>query len=819
MPAVELIGSRSAVNAHGVEEIRKFESYLCQNFHSGDEAMEKKFASDEIPLSQILNQAATGELQLPDFQRSWVWDDDHIVSLLASISLSYPIGAIMTLQTGNPDVRFRPRPLEGVVIDGVVEPDLLLLDGQQRTTSLFLALKSPDPVLTRDARGGELQRHYYADINLCIDPDIDREEGAIVGVDETRRQMTDFGRVAALDLSTRDLEIAAEHFPLDIVINSDKTFEWQFAYVQDGPGGPADQSVRFEKWRTFHDTFLRPFVQYQVPAIQLAKSTPKEAVCQVFEKVNTGGVSLSVFELLTATFAADDFNLRDDWNEREAAFDAYPTLARFEDTDFLQIVALLASYDRRISYLKNKPDGDKPPAVSCKRRDILRLTLDEYQQWADVAQKAVEAAVPFLHAEHIFKARDLPYATQLVPLAAILAALGPKADSHSVRQALRQWFWCGVFGEMYGGSTETRFANDLQDVIAWIRHNESEPRTVRDAQFQAERLLSLRSRNSAAYKGLYAIQMQRGGQDFRTGNRIDVHAYFDHQIDIHHIFPQKWCSDNGVNRELADCVVNKTAIDAHTNRRIGGNAPSQYLARIEKNEGIDQLELDEFVRSHDIDAALLRVDDFEGFFSSRFERLIKQIEEAMGKKANRAPDLSDNPFLDTEMNPERFRRKILSLLETGESRVTEFKSTARKNLHTGDRDPNIEWAVVKTIAAFMNTSGGTLLIGVADDSSIVGIEHDYPFVGGSDVDGWELWLTQLVNKALGKVEATELDVQFCALDDGTVARIDVGPSPEPVFASSPKGNGRSVFYVRTGNSTEECYGPDLLAYKARRWPL
>src|SRR3954464_2559056 len=120
---------------------------------SARRGVEKKFTSDEVPLSQILDEARTGALQLPDFQRGWVWDDNHIASLLASISLSYPIGAVMTLQTGNPDVKFRPRPLEGVELVTAIEPEFMLLDGQQRTTSLYLALKSGEPVPTRDARG------------------------------------------------------------------------------------------------------------------------------------------------------------------------------------------------------------------------------------------------------------------------------------------------------------------------------------------------------------------------------------------------------------------------------------------------------------------------------------------------------------------------------------------------------------------------------------------------------------------------------------------------------------------------------------------
>ena len=258
--------------------------------------MEKKFTTDELPLSQLLEQAGKGALQLPDFQRGWVWDDHHIRSLLASISLSYPIGAVMTLQTGNPDVRFRPRPIEGVE-GGQAAPDLLLLDGQQRITSLFLALTSRNPVPTRDHRGSRIDRHYYADINASIGPVADREEDIIVSVPGDRVIRSDFGRKKEKDLSTREQEIAEEMFPLDIVLDAGMTMDWQMAYVSN----PDTRSERFERWKRFYTEIVSPFLQYHVPTIQLGKSTPKEAVCQVFEKVNTGGVTLTVFELLTAT--------------------------------------------------------------------------------------------------------------------------------------------------------------------------------------------------------------------------------------------------------------------------------------------------------------------------------------------------------------------------------------------------------------------------------------------------------------------------------------------------------------------------------------
>lgn len=760
----------------------------------------------------MLDQARKGELQLPDFQRGWVWDDDHIASLLASISVSYPIGAVMTLQTGNPDVRFRPRLLEGVQLKAHTDPDLLLLDGQQRMTSLYLALKSGVPVPTRDSRGKALDRLYYIDITASILPDGDREE-AIVGV-PADRVLRNFRRETLLDVSTREAEIASLMFPLSIVLDYSETTSWQLQFLQSGPGEPGD---RLTIWQAFHEAVIKPIVEYQVPVIQLVKSTPKEAVCAVFEKVNTGGVSLTVFELVTATYAADDFNLRDDWDERRARFKQHALLGRVEATDFLQVVTLLATHERRMQHLATSPDDDKAPAVSCKRREVLRLSLADYRKWADTATEALLRVVPFMHGEHIYTARDLPYATQLVPLAAIFATLGEQAEGHGVRQLLRRWLWCGVFGEMYGGSTETRFANDLLDVVAWIQSDGDEPRTIRDAQFQADRLLTLRSRNSAAYKGLYALQMKRGGRDFRTGNTIDVHAYVDDAIDIHHIFPQNWCTKNGVDGGIANSVVNKTAIDAHTNRRVGGNAPSDYLRRIEELENIDPDELDSILRSHDIDPIALRDDDFPAFFNHRFERLLKQIEEAMGKPVNRKADRSESPFAVAD-NEDNNEARVRTVIAAGESKVVEFKSTGRNNTYTNQVDSAIEWAVVRSIAGFMNANGGTLIVGVNDDGDAVGVEQDYDTFRKKDRDGWELWLTGLVAHSLGKAAATDIEVHFTELNGHDVFRIEVGPAVEPVFAKALKGEDREYFFVRINNSTQELSGQAGHTYRKRRWP-
>ncbi|MEI2729145.1 MAG: DUF262 domain-containing protein [Candidatus Nanopelagicales bacterium] len=771
--------------------------------------MEKKFTSDEVPLSQLLSEARIGKLQLPDFQRGWVWDDEHISSLLASVSVSYPIGAVMTLQRGNPDVKFRPRPLEGVDLARDVEPELLLMDGQQRMTSLYLALASGRPVETVDAKNKPLKRNYYADINAFLDPALDHED-AIVSV-PADGLIRSFHNEIKLDISDRAKEIQNEMFPLGIVLDQAETMNWFLQYLGEGSG---EDQERREKWTAFNAMVVNSFVQYQVPTIELVKSTPKEAVCQVFEKVNTGGVSLTVFELLTATYAVDDFNLRDDWRARKDEFAVYRVLDQFRSTDFLQVITLLTTLDRRRA--SDARDSRERVAVSCKRKDVLRLPLADYEKYADAATRAALEAARFMHGEHIFTARDLPYATQLVPLVAILAASGVDAENLGIRQKLRRWYWSGVFGEMYGSAVETRFAFDLPEVLEWIAGSDATPRTVADAQFQSDRLLTLRSRQSAAYKGLFALQMKRGARDFRTGNSIDVHTYFDGAIDVHHIFPKKWCEDAGIEYRFVDSVVNKTAIDSKTNRTIGGHAPSTYTERLEHSAEIDPMELDAILRSHDIDPLALREDDFRTYFNRRFERLVRQIEEAMGKPANRNVD-EELPIPDPAADLISLERQLRTQMTAGESKTIEYKSTGRKNLHTGQKDAVMEWNVVKSICGLMNANGGSLLVGVADDGTPVGIEQDFPYLRKQDKDGWELWLTDLITETLGRVAAADLDVAIADIDGFGIARIDVGPSPEPVFARA-KGDKTGRFYVRVNNSTLEVSGSELLSYKDKRWP-
>lgn len=584
---------------------------------------EEAFGIEKEFMSAILREVRDGKAQLPEFQRGWVWPVENIQSLLASISLAYPVGTIMMLRTGGQGVRFKQRPVQGAEPPATAHADRLILDGQQRLTSLFQSLMLDTPVQAQDSRKKPMSGWFYIDMLRALDPNQDREE--TIRFLPADRKVKSFRSDVLEDYSTPEAEYAAHLFPLNKALEPQK---WRSGFNKHW-GHAAEQT---ELWDAFEEQIIDKFKSYQLPVIELGRDTQRQAVCQVFEKVNTGGVTLTVFELLTATFAADEFDLRKDWEERERQFKTADkkVLHEVANTDFLQSISLLATREAREQAMKAGQDDEKAPRIGCRRQEMLALSLSSYQRFAPLVVDGLARAAKFLHTQHFFDTKFLPYGSQLVPMAAIFAVLGKESETAGAQEKIARWFWCGVMGELYGGTTETRFSRDLPEVVQWVRGG-PEPRTVTEALFASGRLLTLRTRISAAYKGLYALLLREGAKDWRTGKDGTIANYFDEATDIHHIFPKAWCQQKGIPAARYDSIINKTPLSAHTNRVIGGRAPSEYLTRVANGAGISDVQLDGYVATHLIEPAVLRDDAFERFFDQRAQSLLAHIERAMGK--------------------------------------------------------------------------------------------------------------------------------------------------------------------------------------------
>lgn len=600
------------------------------------------FETNPKDMKDLLVDIQAGKIQLPDFQRGWVWEDMRIRELLVSVAQSFPVGAVMMLETGGA-VTFEQRGVEGV--EPRPKPEdakWLILDGQQRLTTLTQVLQLKTPVLTHNGRGKKLKLHYYWNIEKALLPDADLLD-AIVAVDESRQQYGQFHRDVKLDLSSRERECLTMHFPCDAMFDA---MAWMVDLSKFNP-------ARIQQFLAFQQAVIARFTGYKMPVIQLLKDTSKEAVCTVFEKVNTGGVPLNVFELITATFAAEKFNLRDDWlgsversvEGRRTRLHTSELLRNVEASDFIQSITLLETRARRRERLAELtqanggvvPDEQKQqlPPVSAKRKTMLALSRTAYQAWADKVEQGYAQVPQFLRRQSIMRLRELPYQTQLVPLAAILAELDDKLWlTPVVFDRLSRWFWCGVLGELYGGAVETRIAKDVEEVLDWVLHDGPLPSTVSDASFDAQRLDRLYTRNSAAYKGVNVLVLRQGAQDWYFKSTVDKLDHDDMMsLDIHHIFPEDWCKKRGLKPAVFNTIINKTPISYKANRKIGGHAPSLYLAKLqaEKLVGLDAAAMDALLETHQVPARYLRADDFDGFYQARKALLLRLVEQAMGK--------------------------------------------------------------------------------------------------------------------------------------------------------------------------------------------
>ena len=609
------------------------------------------FDSTKTRLATLLEDIVNGKIQLPDFQRGWVWDDEHIRSLLVSIARAFPVGAIMLLESGG-DAKFKTRPVEGVDLTKITPNKLakLILDGQQRLTSLTQVLMFKEPVKTRDSKKKLIERYYYIDIELAL---LGKEnyESAIISIDADRIQRENFGRDIKLDLSTPEKEYENFFFPCNQILDHDA---WERGLINQNK----DKFFRYMEFRT---QILEAFKHYDLPVIELSKNNTKEAVCLVFEKVNTRGEPLTVFELMTATYAADNVNLRDEWfgNRQENIEGIQPHLRKqnllreIQPTEFLQGLTLLNSWEKRKEDIYSGKAGKQVTGVTAKREAVLSLPLEAYQRWKQPLIDGYWKAAKFLRQESFFSTNDLPYRTQLVPLASVMALLDDRWLQHKVYEKIARWFWCGILGELYGGAVETRMALDIQELIDWIDDGDREPSTIRDANFQPMRSETLRSRNSAAYKGINVLLQREGAKDFFWKIAIkdlDESDWEERKLDIHHIFPKSWCERQGIPASRYNSIINKTPISFKANRTIGGKAPSDYLNHLQNHSSVQLNEegMNAILMSHYIYPITLRQDNFEGFMSSRQRMILNKIELAMGKPVLISDDSGSNKFEEDE---------------------------------------------------------------------------------------------------------------------------------------------------------------------------
>ena len=271
-------------------------------------------------------------------------------------------------------------------------------------------------------------------------------------------------------------------------------------------------------------------------------------------------------------------------------------------------------------------------------------------------------------------------------------------------------------------------------------------------------------------------------------------------LQSHHIFPQAflykngWDSDNYTHRQAVNEIANRAFLTATSNLQVSDKPPETYLAEIEeKYPGALSAQ---FVP---IEPELWKIDRFPDFLAVRRDIIARKLNEFM-----------DSLISEPE---ETHLRPITDLIELGESYVLEFKSTLQWDIVKGEQNKALRISSLKTINAFMNSQGGTLVIGVEDDGNIYGLDRDIA-VAKKSKDGFEQLLVSLIADSMGTTSAPNYRIRFEEVVGKTVCVVDVERSPEPVFIKSNKGK---AFYIRVGNTSRALDHEEMLKYVEANW--
>ena len=401
------------------------------------------------------------------------------------------------------------------------------------------------------------------------------------------------------------------------------------------------------------------------------------------------------------------------------------------------------------------------------------------------------------HQAFIHSTDDLNTTNALVPIVAYLSrnnSIFP--DQKSIHHAVN-WLYSALLWARYAGQTDQRLEADLSIIAKEVEPWELMRRQIVDQRGRIEVKASDfegRTAQHPLFRLAFVLSKANGAVDWFNGIPLGATHGAAYAIHSHHIFPQallyksRWDSDNYLHRQMVNEIANRAFLTAASNRSLSDTEPANYLPQVE--EKYPGALANQFIP---MDPTLWRVDRYTDFLNARRELLALKINEFRAA-------------LITE--PEEVRhRSVAELIALGESMVLEFKSTLQWDVVQNKQNTELRHSVLKTIAAFMNSEGGTLVIGVEDNGNIHGLSNDLKLMGQSrdrsqQLDRFQQTLRNIIFDNIGSGTTQCIDTRFEDIKGNTVCVVTVEPTRDGVFLKSSKGKDQSKkFFIRVGNTT------------------
>jgi len=701
---------------------------------------------------KILNQIENKELVLPEFQREFTWNRDQAKKLIASFLSDFPTGALLFWKTKE-NIALKNMP--DFTPDGRVE---VILDGQQRLTTLYLLIKNDIPLYysSKDIGEGKDIRHLYYNLETG---ELEYYKKAKMQNNPRWVKVTDCYKGDRVD----DYDIAEE-----ISQKEDIEFKTIFKKLKNNL------------------TNLRNIKEKDYKIIYVKDTSNLREALTVFDRINSAGTPLSQADIALAHMCSR-------WPETRRIFkDKIREIKKYGfefDLTFL-VRALNAVVNKRAEYkqLHDKTEKELKEGFY-KLEGILDYLVNILRDRA-----------------YIYGTDDLNTTNVLIPIIGYLSLYGPEFNSEYSMKKMFYWMYAALYKRRFTSSVDQKLEDDLSclkpdytpnkdpidDLLDNLREDQGDPEVTKSN-------LCMRGIIHPLYNMANIVIRAKGGFDWSKGINLSQPYGKKYKVECHHIFPHSVLLKSGYETtnlhhlKLINEIVNRVPLTKKSNMEIFTKEPREYFPVLEKKYPGN---LERFFIP--MNKKLWKVKNFEEFLEKRRELIAEGINDFMkrlieGKKTEEA-------------------ESIASLIQQNEGKTLEFKSSLRWNLHLEDWDKNLEKVVLKTISAFLNASGGQLLIGVKDDGTIFGLEKDLERFGNEDK--FELHLSNIIEANIGKNFMPYIHIEFHEAEGKTICLVSVEKSPRPAYLRS--GN-QERFFVRLGNHSKELSIGEAQDYIKEHW--
>lgn len=745
------------------------------------------FTKVDYTLRSLIDSIALGELGLPDIQRPFVWKNAKVRDLFDSMYRGYPVGYLLLWRNGLDDDRaigtdIKQKP-----------PRLVIVDGQQRLTSLYAVV-----------RGTPVVRENYESekITIAFNPLEERFEVADAAIRRDKAFLPDISVIWTEGSSL--LKIVRQYL----------------AALESTREVTEEEEVQIETALTN----LQNLMSFPFTALELAADISEEDVSDVFVRINSKGTPLNQSDFILTLMSVF-------WDEGRAELERFCAAARKPSkgsaTPFnyfiepspdqlLRVGVGLAFKRARLKYVYSILRGKDlaTEKFSQERRVEQFAKLQEaqgqvlnIQHWHDFLSCIREAG--FRSGKMISSNNNLIFSYILYLIGRTEIGVEP----FLLRQVIAQWFFMSAVTGRFTGSPESAMEFDLANLREvstqdeFITHLKQVCTITLTKDFWDVTLPNDLATSSSQSPSWYAynaalvlLEARALFSHVKVANLLDPALNAPKSaVERHHLFPKGYLKSEYGLTSVRDTnqIANYAYIEWQDNAKISATPPAGYVPQHSARFG--HAELEEMRHHHALPT---------GWTQMNYRDFLEQRRELMAQVTRKGYELlafgPQNAMADTPFD-------LTILVDTGESDAVEFKSTLRTNLHTRSKDTRMENTVLKTIAGFLNTNGGTLVVGISDDGSPVGLEPDsFP-----NEDKMALHLVNLINGRMGPTVMTDVHIHFeDYYDDTRVMVVRCNRSPSPVYTMIDSGE---KFYIRTGPSTTELPPSQIQQYIRQRF--